>query len=60
MLSEAFTLRNVCKQGAVLSGIFHNFYVNRLFQLLIGLRYVGIIGYAGDEWLLAPSLNFLT
>ena len=67
VLSEAFALRNGCKQGAVLSGILYNFYVNGLFQLLrerksgcwVGLHYVGIVGYADDDWLLAPSLNAL-
>ena len=66
-LSEAFGLRNGCKQGAVLSGILYNFYVNGLFQRLrelrsgcwIDLHYVGMVGYADDDWLLAPSRNAL-
>ena len=64
-LSEVFGLRNGCKQGAVLSGILYNFYVNGLFQRLrdlksgcwMDLHYVGMVGYADDDWLLAPSRN---
>ena len=66
-LSEAFDLRNGCKQGAVLSGILYNFYVNGLFERLrqsksgcwMGLYYVGMVGYADDDWLLAPSIEAL-
>jgi hypothetical protein len=61
-LSELFGLKNGCKQGAVLSGILYNFYLNGFFQRLrdlksgcwIDLHYVG---YADDDWLLAPSRN---
>ena len=67
ILSNSFTLKNGCKQGAVLSGILYNFYVNGLFQRLrdrksgcwVGLQYVGMVGYADDDWLLAPSLSSL-
>ena len=67
LLSESFNLKNGCKQGAVLSGILYNFYVNGLFQKLgdrksgcwVGLQYVGMVGYADDDWLLAPSLSAL-
>jgi len=60
-------LKNGCKQGAVLSGILYNFYVNGLFQRLrerksgcwIGLHFVGMVGYADDDWLLAPSESAL-
>ena len=66
-LSELFSLKNGCKQGAVLSGILYNFYVNGLFQKLrearsgcwIDLHYVGMVGYADDDWLLAPSRKAL-
>ena len=66
-LSDSFSLQNGCKQGAVLSGILYNFYVNGLFQRLrerksgcwIGLHYIGMVGYADDDWLLAPSLDAL-
>ena len=66
-LSESFSLRNGCKQGAVLSGILYNFYVNGLFQRLrerksgcwIGLHYIGMVGYADDNWLLAPGIEAL-
>ena len=66
-LSELFDLINGCKQGAVLSGILYNFYVNNLFQKLresksgcwVDLHYVGMLGYADDDWLLAPSLEAL-
>ena len=66
-LSDTFRLKNGCKQGAVLSGILYNFYVNSLFQRLrerkngcwLGLHYVGMVGYADDDWLLAPSLHAL-
>ena len=66
-LSDLFGLKNGCKQGAVLSGILYNFYVNGLFQRLrdlksgcwIDLHYVGMVGYADDDWLLAPSRNAL-
>jgi hypothetical protein len=51
-LSDLFGLKNGCKQGAVLSGILYNFYVNGLFQRLrdlksgcwIDLHYVGMVG----------------
>ena len=66
-LSDTFKLKNGCKQGAVLSGLLYNFYVNSLFQRLrerkdgcwVGLKYVGMVGYADDDWLLAPSLHAL-
>ena len=66
-VSETFSLRNGCKQGAVLSGILYNFYVNELFMRLrvrksgcwIGLHYVGMVGYADDDWLIAPSITAL-
>ena len=67
MLSDPFSLSNGCKQVAVLSGILYNFYVNGLFEKLrerksgcwIGLHFVGMVGYADDEWLLEPSLYAL-
>ena len=67
IMSDLFDLVNGCKQGAVLSGILYNFYVNGLFQKLrearsgcwIDLHYVGMLGYADDDWLLAPSMEAL-
>ena len=67
VLYDPFLLSNGCKQGAVLSEILYNFYVNGIFEKLrerksgcwIGLHYVGMVGYADDDWLLAPSLNAL-
>ena len=66
-LSDPFLLSNGCKQGAVLSGILYNFYVNGILEKLrerkpgcwIGLHYVGMVVYADDDWLLAPCLNAL-
>ena len=67
LISDMFNLVNGCKQGAVLSGILYNFYVNGLFQILrdsksgcwVDLHCVGMLGYADDDWLLAPSLDAL-
>ena len=67
IVSDMFNLVNGCKQGAVLSGILYNFYVNGLFQRLrelksgcwVDLHYVGMVGYADDDWLLAPSMDAL-
>ena len=64
-LCELFDLINGCKQ--VLSGILYNFYVNKLFRklrestsgCLVDLHYVGMLGYADDDWLLAQSLEAL-
>ena len=51
------------KQGAVLSAVLYCFYSDGLFKLLRSRRsgcwmfgnYAGIVGYADDNWLLAPT-----
>jgi hypothetical protein len=61
--SRRFSLSNGVKQGAVLSAILYCFYTDGLFRVLRSRRngcwlfnnYVGIVGYADDNWLLAPS-----
>ena len=55
------------KQGAILSAILYCVYTNDLFVTLrklkigcfIGNTYVGVVGYADDLFLLAPSLDGL-
>jgi hypothetical protein len=62
-LSRRFSLSNGVKQGAVLSAILYCFYTDGLFRLLRSRRngcwlfnnYAGIVGYADDNWLLAPT-----
>ena len=66
-LSKNFSLCNGVKQGAVLSAILYCFYVNGLFQLLRKRRsgcwiqgtFSGIVGYADDNFLIAPSREAL-
>ena len=61
--SRRFSLSNGVKQGAVLSAILYCFYTDGLFRVLRSRRngcwlfnnYVGIVGYADDNWLLAPT-----
>ena len=61
--SRRFLLSNGVKQGAVLSAILYCFYSNGLFSLLRSRRsgcwmfsyYAGIVGYADDNWLIAPT-----
>ena len=65
--SGVFNLRNGCKQGAVLSAIAYCVYVNGLFEELLKNRsgcwiersYLGLLGYSGDNFLLAPSREAL-
>ena len=67
VLSEIFSLRNGCKQGAVLSAITYCVYVNGLFEELrrnrlgcwIGQTFLGLLGYSDDNFLLAPSREAL-
>ena len=62
MVSEFFTLKNGCKQGAVLSGILYCVYVNDLFRELrrngsgcsIDGIYMGVFRYSDDNFLLTP------
>lgn len=66
-LSAVFSLRNGCKQGAVLSAIAYCVYVNDLFKELrrnrsgcwVGQTFFGIMGYSDDNFLLAPSREAL-
>ena len=65
--SEFFPMGNGVKQGAVLSAIFYCIYMNDLFDHLrrskygcwLNGRYLGILGYSDDNFLLAPSLHAL-
>ena len=67
MFSAIFSLKNGCKQGAVLSAIAYCVYVNGLFQELRRNRsgcwvensFLGILGYSDDNILLAPSIEAL-
>ena len=66
-LSAVFTLRNGCKQGAVLSAIAYCVYVNGLFDELrrnrsgcwVGQTFMGLLGYSDNNFLLAPSRESL-
>ena len=66
-LSSDFNLSNGVKQGAVLSAILYCVYVNGLFQKLreqktgcwIEDDYLGMLGYADDNFLLSPTLDGL-
>ena len=61
--SRRFSLTNGVKQGANVSATLYCFYTNGLFCLLRSRRsgcwmfnnYAGIVGYADDNWLLAPT-----
>ena len=65
--SRRFSLTNGVKQGAVLSAILYCFYSNGMFSRLRDKKsgcwmfqhYAGIVGYADDNWLLAPSRSAL-
>ena len=65
--STCFKIGNGVKQGAVLSAVLYCVYTNGLFEELrrqnIGCcvddHYVGVIGYADDLFLMAPSLDGL-
>ena len=66
-ISNTFPMVNGVKQGAVLSAILYCIYVNGLFERLrsrrsgcwMGSTYLGIFGYADDNFLLAPSRDAL-
>ena len=66
-LSRQFTINNGIKQGAVLSAILYCIYVNGLFKKLrenrtgcwINGDFIGIIGYADDNFLMSPTLDGL-
>ena len=65
--SRQFHISNGVKQGAVLSAILYCIYVNGLFEKLrqhktgwwINGAFVGILGYADDNFLLSPTLYCL-
>ena len=65
--SRQFHISNGVKQGAVLSAILYCIYVNGLFEKLrqhktgcwINGAFVGILGYADDNFLLSPTLEGL-
>ena len=67
LISGTFPMTNGVKQGAVLSALLYCVYVNGLFQKLrsqkagcwIGSTFLGILGYADDNLLLAPSRQAL-
>ena len=67
LVSGIFTMVNGVKQGAVLSALLYCIYVNGLFEKLrfnragcwMGSTYLGILGYADDNLLLAPSRQAL-
>jgi hypothetical protein len=67
VISDFFPMVNGVKQGAVLSAILYCVYVNGLFERLrsrrsgcwMGSTYLGILGYADDNFLLAPSREAL-
>ena len=62
-----FLLSNRVKQGRVIKAILYCFYVNGLFKLFrerksgcwIQGRFLGIMGYADDNFLIAPSRESL-
>ena len=63
LVSGIFPMANGVKQGAVLSALLYCIYVDGLFKKLrsrragcwIGSTFLGILGYADDNFLLAPS-----
>ena len=67
ILSKEFPISNGVKQGTVLSAILYCVYTNDLFDILkknrfrcwIDGEYYGMIGYADDLFLLAPSQTSL-
>ena len=67
VFSSTFSLKNGCKQGAVLSAIAYCVYVNGLFEELsknksgcwVGGTFLGLLGYSDDNFLLAPSRESL-
>ena len=67
VISGTFPMKNGVKQGAVLSALLYCIYVNGLFEKLrsqkagcwIGSTFLGIMGYADDNLLLAPSRQAL-
>ena len=66
-LSESFTVANGVKQGAVVSSLLFNIYIDNLFIELkqiglgchVGPTFAGAFGYADDVALIAPSIYAL-
>ena len=66
-VSDSFSLCNGVTQGAILSAILYCIYVNGLFETLranktgcwIKGNYLGMLGYADDNFLLSPTLEGL-
>ena len=66
-LSHTFPVRNGVKQGAVISPILYCIYIDDLFKILrkkrngcwVNNHFVGIVGYADDLLLMAPSIDSL-
>ena len=66
-LSKTFSIKNGVKQGAVLSPILNCVYIDDLFATLrkrktgcwVGNMFIGIVGYADNLLLLAPTLDGL-
>ena len=65
--SSRFKTYNGVKQGAILSPLLFNLYIDKIFSTLrrkkvgcwLGGKYTGIVGYADDLLLLCPSANGL-
>ena len=66
-VSSIFTLKNGCRQGAILSAIAYCFYVENLFKILKKNRsgcwingvFLGLFGYSDDNYAIAPSITAL-
>lgn len=67
MVSKEFNIRNGVRQGAVISPLFFNFYMNNLFNILKSINsgcfisnyFAGCVGYADDLLFLCPSRSGL-
>ena len=65
--SEFFQIGNGVKQGAILSAVLYCVYTNGLYEELrrlkigcwLGRDYVGVLGYADDLFLIAPTIDGL-
>ena len=65
-MPHVFSINNGVKQGAVLSPILYCIYIDDIFKTLrrgngcwVNNYYIGIVGYADDLLLLAPSIDSL-
>ena len=66
-MSQEFNIRNGVRQGAVISPLFFNFYMDNLFSILKSINsgclinnyFAGCIGYADDLLFLCPSRSGL-